>query len=682
MNLQPLMEYLRHHPQTAIGLTFLIAFIESLPILGTLFPGSVTMTAIGALIGAAVAPPILTCIAAISGAFLGDCLGFWLGNKYHQTIRSVWPLNKMRKYFDYSEKFFAKHGGKSIVIGRFIGPTRAAMPMIAGILRYTWQQFLTAAICAAILWSFVYITPGIILGVLAMEFSPADMTKVFFSGLLLIVALWASFGLLQYFFRRLSRAINHSMQTGWNWLREIKAGIIVRLIGNQQQPEDFHQLKLALLWLIISGLFLLLWFAVSHQGVITRLNEPLFNLMQSFRTPERNQTAVVLTILGTPEALLIASILVAVGLGVYKQWRAAIHLASLGIFSAGVTAVVKKLYFSARPLGLAVVDTSSSFPSGHTLLSVAILGFLAFLTGKIIARGWRGLIYTFFIVLIGLISGSRLFLGQHWFTDVLGSWLLGLSVLLFIMLSYRRLPAPSTLPQIKKSQWLLILLFGAGLPWLAAGWFTFSNTWRDTQPVWPVIQLKVADWWRQPTAAVPLYRRDRFGHVAQPFNVQWLGSLEEIQAFLQQHQWYPLEKQSRMQTTLQRFTRLQPEYNLPLLPWLYQNKPPVLFFIKHLPNSPDILELRLWPSGVQFTDSSRPLWLGILIYHAPPEKILRFPHHYMRLQSGNSLVDLPGPLTGFQFQLVHIDPEQQPERIQKLHWNGDIYILAPAAGIT
>ena len=55
--IQPIMEYLRHHPYLGLAVTFIIAFVESLPLLGTLFPGSVTMTAIGVLIGSTVLPP-------------------------------------------------------------------------------------------------------------------------------------------------------------------------------------------------------------------------------------------------------------------------------------------------------------------------------------------------------------------------------------------------------------------------------------------------------------------------------------------------------------------------------------------------------------------------------------------------------------------------------------------------
>jgi len=675
--MQPFMDYMSSHPEVGILFAFLVAFIESLPLLGTLFPGSITMTAIGALIGSSVLPAAPTILAALLGAYIGDCLGFWMGSHFHEEIRLLWPFSKLSKYFDIGEKFFAKHGGKSIIIGRFIGPTRAAMPLLAGILHYRWRQFLPVTAVAAVLWTLVYIAPGIFLGALAAEFSPEETTKVILFGLVVIVFFWLIFWIMQLFFKRLSQMINHRIQKWWMALSRPQsgAGWLVRLIRNQHHPLDFHQLKLALLILISGGLFLLLWFNVVEQGVMTKLNQPLFYLFQSFRSPRTDHVWAALTVLGNPESLLVTSLLIAFGLLICKQYRAGIHCAVLGVISAAAAEVVKRIYFSPRPEGFVEVVHSSSFPSGHVTLSVAVLGFLAYLTTRIFPRGWRQLIYLLFIVFIGLISLSRLFLGQHWFTDVLGAWLLGLSLLWLMVLSYRRQPPVHAALQSRKKQWLAMIFIGACVPWLITGLFTFQSLWLATQPVWPTLSLNFQHWWQ---TAQPFYRRDRLGREAQPFNVQWAGQLADIQTFLLNRGWQPLEQQSTMHSTLQRFFSLQPEHNMPLLPWLYQNKPPVVFFIKHVNNSPDILELRLWESGMSFADSPLPLWLGILTYHTPPEKLLRFPHRYIHLQSGAILLDKSTQSNGFEFEWVRIPTEQQPKRIQSLHWDGAVFLLKPS----
>ncbi len=672
--IQPVMEYLRLHPILGMFFTFLIAFIESLPLLGTIFPGSVTMTAIGALVGAGVLPPVKTCLFAFLGAFFGDCIGFWLGHRYQMQIRSFWPFNKMTKYLNYSEKFFAKHGGKSIIIGRFIGPTRAAMPLIAGILRYTWKQFLTAAVVAAFLWSLIYMAPGIALGALAMEFSRGEMAKVFFTGLIVIVALWLMFWVLQYFFRRLTRTINHIVQKWWEYLNTYHG--FPKLVRNQQHPHDFHQLKLTLALFICAFLFLLIWFDISHYGLLSQLNEPLFNFSQSFRGFGMDRFWALFSVLGTPEALLISSLLAALGLAIFKQWRTSAHFFVLGVLTAAIVEFIKKAYFSARPIGLITINTTSSFPSGHATLSLAILGFFAFATAKIFSRSWRHLIYTFFTLLILLIGISRLSLGQHWFTDILASWFLGLSLLLFIIISYRRMPKAHSRLKLSKSRWLLILLVSTCLPWLIAGWFTFKKSIEEAQFVWPSLIINYQQWWKHPAQSTPLYRKDRFGKVIEPFNVQWAGNIDDIQAFLLSSGWELVAKRSSVYMTLERFTSKEPEYNNPLLPRLYQNKPPEAFFIKHLPKSADILELRLWQSGITFSDKYMPLWLGVLTYHIPPEKLFLFPHFYIRMQSGQVLMNNDARLNRFTYQVIRIPVDQQPKNIRAQKWDGDVFIIS------
>lgn len=672
--IQPLMDYLRIHPLEGMFFAFIIAFLESLPLLGTVFPGSVTMTAIGALIGSGVLPPVPTCLFAFLGALCGDCVGFWVGHRYHEKIRRLWPFKKFSKYLAYSETFFAKHGGKSIVIGRFVGPTRAAMPLIAGILRYTWKQFLPPAIFAAVLWSLIYIAPGIALGALAMEFSHAEMAKVLITGLGIIVLLWLLFWLLQFFFKRLTRTINHTIQKWWEWLYRHKS-FFTQLIRNQQHPHDFHQLKLTLILFISTLLFLTIWFDVSHNGILYQLNEALFYFSQSFRGPGMDKFWAFFTVLGTPEALFISSILTASGLAAFKQWRTSTHFLLLGILSAGTVEFIKKLYFSARPIGLITINTTSSFPSGHTTLSVAILGFYAFATARIVSKQWRALIYAFFSLIILLISISRLSLGQHWFTDVIASWFLGLSLLIFSIISYRRMPKSHSRLKLSITRWFLLVLISTSLPWLATGWLTFQKTIDEAQFVWPSLILNFQQWRQNPTQWAPLYRQDRFGKIIEPFNVQWAGNLDDIQAYLLDTGWELVAKRSRVFMTLERFTSKEPEFNNPLLPRLYQNKPPEVFLIKHLPNSANILELRLWQSGITFSDTPTPLWLGVLTYHIPPEKLFLFPRYYIRLQSGEVLMNKESRLDHFTNQIIHIPHDKQPKNLRNQKWDGDVFII-------
>jgi membrane-associated phospholipid phosphatase len=93
-----------------------------------------------------------------------------------------------------------------------------------------------------------------------------------------------------------------------------------------------------------------------------------------------------------------------------------------------------------------------SFPSGHTLFYVTFFGFLAYIAYALWKPGWfRTTVLTVCTGLILLVGPSRIWMGQHWFSDVLASYALGMTYLWLLVQLYSRLrldPAPPKLKQI------------------------------------------------------------------------------------------------------------------------------------------------------------------------------------------------------------------------------------------
>lgn len=181
--------YVEQNPGYGYLFSFLISFLESLPIVGTIVPGSITMTAVGTLIGTDTLPLIPTFTSAIIGAFLGDFTGFLFGRLGEERIFNIWPFKKHRHWLEYGRAFFNKHGGKSVVIGRFIGPIRSAVPMVASLMGMSYSRFIVAGACSATLWSLLYIMPGFILGKYSKDVSHAEMAKWITLILIIIVVL-------------------------------------------------------------------------------------------------------------------------------------------------------------------------------------------------------------------------------------------------------------------------------------------------------------------------------------------------------------------------------------------------------------------------------------------------------------------------------------------------------------
>ena len=131
-HLQSLIAYFSAHPHIALGAVFAAALLEALAVIGTVIPGSSIVFAGGVLIGLGALDPWLTAALAVAGAILGDGISYSLGRHYHEQIRSVWPMKRYPRLFDRGQAYFEKNGGKSVFLGRFLGPVRAIVPVVAG----------------------------------------------------------------------------------------------------------------------------------------------------------------------------------------------------------------------------------------------------------------------------------------------------------------------------------------------------------------------------------------------------------------------------------------------------------------------------------------------------------------------------------------------------------------------
>lgn len=669
------IEYLHQNPGMGGVLAFIISFSESLPIIGTIVPGSITMTAIGTLIGASILPATSTLSLAVLGAFCGDFVGYAIGYYYQESIRKLWPISRYPHWLEKGEGFVARHGGKSILIGRFVGPARSAVPMVAGILRMHWLRFVFAAIPSAILWAFIYITPGILLGALSLEIPASKTTEFVLVGLGVIIAVWLIFWAIQYFFRQIIGFINRKIDQLWAWLNKHHSSEwFIKIITNRDSPNDHYQLTLSLLSLLFFILFIIIFANVIHKTSLTALNNPIFHLLQSIRTPKINALMVALTTIAEPKILVVMAFFAVFLLAVTRQWRACCHLLALTLLVAGTVAVFKDyLFYSPRPTGIFMIESSSSFPSGHTALGLAYLGFFAYwLTQSI---GYRWLVYLLVSILITLIAFSRIYLGAHWFTDILASICLGLGFLLAVIISYRRFRQTAKLKQLKFWPSLLLIFLITVPLWTLALAKNFHKEKIDSAPYFAIKTISLEQWWNNSTQNLPIYRNNRFGKPLRPFNLQWLGQLEAIQQFLSDHGWTPLQNQHTLKFALQRFASKDPIYHMPFLSQLHLYQKPRLVMIKQIADN-QILVIRLWDSAVKIAGDDRPLYIGSLYLQFPPPRLISFHRRELvSFQDPQNLQKLLGEITKLDHKIVVIPKEYQPKQIQDLEWGGEILLI-------
>lgn len=186
---QQLLEWINQNPDYAGWVIFSMALIESLAIVGVIFPGVIILFGAGTLIGAGVLDFWSSCLYAIAGAIIGDGLSYWLGHHFEYiTERWKWARlhpDIMQKGFDFVEKY----GDLSVALGRFFGPIRAVVPLLAGLLHMPPKRFYIANILSAIIWAPAYLLPGMVLGSAAGE---QDWTKMIFplGGIIIIIIAW------------------------------------------------------------------------------------------------------------------------------------------------------------------------------------------------------------------------------------------------------------------------------------------------------------------------------------------------------------------------------------------------------------------------------------------------------------------------------------------------------------
>ncbi len=169
--------------------------------------------------------------------------------------------------------------------------------------------------------------------------------------------------------------------------------------------------------------------AVTGAGDRTRLDGPVTRAIVEQRSDGLTTLFRAVTILGDRPALVPLVLVVGTILGIRRRsWAPLAFLAIAQLGSIVLYNAVKALVARPRPaIGPVVASaTGFGFPSAHATQAAAVWGALAVLAGRSLAdRRSRGAVAGAAAALVGLIGVSRLYLGVHWATDVVGGWTMG-----------------------------------------------------------------------------------------------------------------------------------------------------------------------------------------------------------------------------------------------------------------
>ena len=171
--------FIENHQAWAGLVVGLLAFGESLVLVGILLPGTTVLVIVGGLVGAGIVQPLPVLLAAMIGAALGDTISYFLGRWLGRGVVHKWPLNRYRREVARARLFFHRYGFWAVFIGRFFGPVRATVPLVAGMMGMHRRRFQIANILSAIIWAPVVLSPGWLVAKGAGSFPELDVTSLF-----------------------------------------------------------------------------------------------------------------------------------------------------------------------------------------------------------------------------------------------------------------------------------------------------------------------------------------------------------------------------------------------------------------------------------------------------------------------------------------------------------------------
>lgn len=182
--------------------------------------------------------------------------------------------------------------------------------------------------------------------------------------------------------------------------------------------------------------------AVTEVDGVARLDHPLLEAMLGLRSPWMDTAATAYTDVGGVVGMPVLALTLMTVLAVRRRsWTPVILITAAGVGSLLMTIAGKDLIGRARPpLAEAVppYEYSPSFPSGHSLNALVIAGIVAYLLMlRQHSKRTRVLVVVTAGVFAFTIGLSRVFLGHHWFTDVLAAWLLGAGWLAIVITAHR-----------------------------------------------------------------------------------------------------------------------------------------------------------------------------------------------------------------------------------------------------
>lgn len=437
------------HGWAAALVVFAVPALEASAFVGFVFPGEIAVLLGGVLAYQHKLALPLAFGAAVAGAIIGDTIGYEIGKRHgRRLLDGTVGRFVRREHLDRAERYLAERGGKAVFLGRFTAALRVLIPGLAGMAGLPYRTFLAYNAAGGALWAGGFVLAGYLAGSSWHKVEHVAGRASLVLALVLVIAAavalaarWAAHN--QHRLRSLLQ------QPVVRRLRQRYARQIT-FLQRRLQPGQARGLSLTvgLAALVAAG-----WaFGAIAQDVIagdeaTRLDRPVLNWFVDHREPWLTTVTRGVTALGS--SAFVIPFALAVGVLLWRRRRSAAPLGYLAASYLGgeiLFQLVKLLTHRPRPpAGLAVLYfTGYAFPSGHTTLATAVWGAAALTVGATTTWARKTALAAGATLIAITVGVTRLYLGAHWFTDILGGWALGAAWLTITTLAIRSAVSTTT----------------------------------------------------------------------------------------------------------------------------------------------------------------------------------------------------------------------------------------------
>lgn len=428
----------------AVGLgawTYLIvavlAFLETGAFVGLVAPGETFVVLAGAVAGQGATSVVLTIGIVWFAAFMGDTASYLLGEKLGRDfiLEHGHRVRITRERFAQVERYFDSHGGKTILIGRFIGLVRALAPFIAGSSGMRYRAMAPYSILGTGLWA----TTFTLLGYFASKNIDAVLSNsehVLLAFATIVALVVGTIVLVRFLRERANRdKVERWMQERRGFRSILALGRTVspqaRFLAQRVTPGDLGlELTSALAALAVgSYIFIALGMLFHDDPGATVTDRATIDFCERITTDWLTTLAKVVTVLGTTPAVMLATLVAAVWLGSRRYWLELVVLVLGTILILIGTPIAKEVVDRPRPDGALIDAGGSSYPSGHASHSIIYVWIALMISVRAKAGLTRGTaIVVAGIVLAAAIGLSRVYLRVHYLSDVTGGWAFGVTV--------------------------------------------------------------------------------------------------------------------------------------------------------------------------------------------------------------------------------------------------------------